>query len=200
MQIGRFRIGMRTAKTALSVMLCILLYHFLDRGQPMIAALAAVFALRQDLTTTVRFAKSRVLGNTLGGLVGILYHVLQQQFHDNFFIELFILPLLVAGLIIFSDGIDNNSGIISSIATMLLITLTVSSNETVIVAFDRVLDTFIGTFVAITLNYIIRPPKPEEEKELQEDLDVLKEKETAVKQNLNEIQKQIKEEEKKKID
>lgn len=197
MQIGRFRIGMRTMKTALAVMFCILLYHFLNRGQPMIAALAAVFALRQDLTTSVKFAKSRVLGNTLGGLAGIGYHLLQQRFDDSFLIELIILPLLVASLIIFSDGIDNNSGIISSIATMLLITLTVSTDETVIVAVDRVLDTFIGTFVAIGMNFIIRPPKPEEEKEIKEDLEVLKEKEVALQKDLAKIQTQIKKEENK---
>ncbi|OUK39100.1 hypothetical protein BU183_05660, partial [Enterococcus faecium] len=42
MQFGRFRLGMRTIKSAL-----------------------AVFSLRQDLTTTVSFGKSRIIGNTL---------------------------------------------------------------------------------------------------------------------------------------
>lgn len=67
MHLGRFRIGMRTLKTAIAVMICILLFHFTDRGEPLIAALAAVFSLRQDLTTTVSFGKSRILGNSLGG-------------------------------------------------------------------------------------------------------------------------------------
>ena len=57
MKLGRFRLGMRTIKTAIAVMLCILLFHFLDRGQPLIAALSAVFSLRQDLTTTISFGK-----------------------------------------------------------------------------------------------------------------------------------------------
>ena len=35
MKLGRFRLGMRTIKTAIAVMLCILLFHFLDRGQPL---------------------------------------------------------------------------------------------------------------------------------------------------------------------
>lgn len=73
MYFGRFRIGMRTMKTALSVMICILLFRFLDRGQPLIAALSAVFSLRQDLTTTVSFGRSRVLGNTIGGIMAIIF-------------------------------------------------------------------------------------------------------------------------------
>ena len=44
-------------KTAIAVMLCILLFRFLNRGQPLIAALSAVFSLRQDLTTTLSFGE-----------------------------------------------------------------------------------------------------------------------------------------------
>ena len=55
MQFGRFRLGMRTIKSALAVFLCILFFHLTQRGIPMIAALSAVFSLRQDLTTTVSF-------------------------------------------------------------------------------------------------------------------------------------------------
>lgn len=80
MRLGRFRIGMRTMKTALAVMICILLFHFIDRGQPLIAALAAVFSLRQDLTTTVSFGKSRVLGNSIGGIAAILYFLSNNIF------------------------------------------------------------------------------------------------------------------------
>ncbi|MDK7979886.1 aromatic acid exporter family protein, partial [Enterococcus faecalis] len=53
MIVGRFRLGMRTLKTAIAVMLCILLFQFSHRGSPMIACLAAVFSLRQDLNTSL---------------------------------------------------------------------------------------------------------------------------------------------------
>ena len=55
MIVGRFRLGMRTLKTAIAVMLCILLFQFFHRGSPMIACLAAVFSLRQDLNTSLSF-------------------------------------------------------------------------------------------------------------------------------------------------
>ncbi len=81
MKLGRFRLGMRTIKTAIAVMLCILLFHFLDRGQPLIAALSAVFSLRQDLTTTLSFGRSRILGNSIGGGTAIFYFLTKQYFH-----------------------------------------------------------------------------------------------------------------------
>ena len=191
MQFGRFRLGMRTIKTAIAVMLCILLFRFLNRGQPLIAALSAVFSLRQDLTTTLSFGKSRVLGNSIGGATAIIYFFMKQYFHNDFLIELLVLPALVAFIIVLSDGINNNSGIISGIATMLLITLSVPQGESFIFALDRVLDTFIGTLIAIFINFVLRPPEKEKEAEIKEDLVVLKERETELKTMPEDVQEEI---------
>ncbi|WP_142435015.1 FUSC family protein [Enterococcus gallinarum] len=191
MQFGRFRLGMRTIKTAIAVMLCILLFRFLNRGQPLIAALSAVFSLRQDLTTTLSFGKSRVLGNSIGGATAIIYFFMKQYFHNDFLIELLVLPALVAFIIVLSDGINNNSGIISGIATMLLITLSVPQGESFIFALDRVLDTFIGTLIAIFINFVLRPPEKEKQAEIKEDLVVLKERETELKTMLDDVQEEI---------
>lgn len=191
MQFGRFRLGMRTTKTAIAVMLCILLFRFLNRGQPLIAALSAVFSLRQDLTTTLSFGKSRVLGNSIGGATAIIYFFMKQYFHNDFLIELLVLPALVAFIIVLSDGINNNSGIISGIATMLLITLSVPQGESFIFALDRVLDTFIGTLIAIFINFVLRPPEKEKQAEIKEDLVVLKERETELKTMLEDVQEEI---------
>ena len=172
-------------------MLCILLFRFLNRGQPLIAALSAVFSLRQDLTTTLSFGKSRVLGNSIGGATAILYFFLKQYFHNDFLIELLVLPALVAFIIVLSDGINNNSGIISGIATMLLITLSVPQGESFIFALDRVLDTFIGTLIAIFINFVLRPPEKEKQEEIKEDLVVLQEKESELKHLLEDVQEEI---------
>lgn len=177
MEIGPFRLGMRTLKTALAVMLCIILFKVLDRGAPMIAALAAVFSLRQDLTTSVSFGKSRILGNTLGGGLAIVYILTKDHFSNDFFVELFLMPLLVIVVIVLSDGMNNNSGIISAIATLLLIALSVPQGESFEFALARVVDTFIGTFIGIGLNFFVRPKPKEEERAIEEDLAELEKKE-----------------------
>ena len=48
MKLGSFRLGMRTFKTGLAVMIIVAIFVLIDRGNPMIAALSAVFSLRQD--------------------------------------------------------------------------------------------------------------------------------------------------------
>ncbi|MFN6833807.1 aromatic acid exporter family protein [Enterococcus hirae] len=192
MEFGRFRLGMRTIKSALAVFLCILFFHVTDRGLPMIAALSAVFSLRQDLTTTVSFGRSRIIGNSIGGFLGIIYFLVKNYFHNDFLVELFLLPVLVVIVIVVSDGINNNSGIISAIATLLLIALSVPQGESSLYAIQRVLDTFIGTFIAIGINFFLRPPETEKKEELAEDLVELQKKEALLRENLAEVEEQIK--------
>ncbi|MBU5364525.1 aromatic acid exporter family protein [Enterococcus devriesei] len=192
MQIGRFRLGMRTIKTALAVMLCILLFYLTDRGSPLIAALAAVFSLRQDLTTSISFGRSRVLGNSLGGLFAMIFYYVQSLFKNDFYVELFLLPFFVILVIVLSDGINNNSGIISAIATMLLIALSIPQGESILYALNRVLDTFIGTIIAISLNGVISPQTDEKEKQIKEDLVELRKKEADLNKMLYDVKKQIK--------
>ena len=152
MIVGRFRLGMRTLKTAIAVMLCILLFQFSHRGSPMIACLAAVFSLRQDLNTSLSFGKSRIIGNTLGGFLALLYVLAQDYFPNQNLVELMLLPLLVIIVIVVSDGINNNAGIISATATLLMISLSIPQSDSFQYAMERVLDTFIGTFIA-TVSY-----------------------------------------------
>ena len=192
MEFGRFRLGMRTIKSALAVFLCILFFHVTDRGLPMIAALSAVFSLRQDLTTTVSFGRSRIIGNSIGGFLGIIYFLVKNYFHNDFLVELFLLPVLVVIVIVVSDGINNNSGIISAIATLLLIALSVPQGESSLYAIQRVLDTFNGTFIAIGINFFLRPPETEKKEELVEDLVELQKKEALLRENLAEVEEQIK--------
>ncbi|MEO1770336.1 MULTISPECIES: FUSC family protein [Enterococcus] len=191
MHLGRFRLGMRTFKTALAVMICILLFHVLDRGSPLIAALAAVFSLRQDLNTSFSFGRSRILGNSIGGLLALIYFYIQAFFENDFYVELTVLPLLVILVIVISDGIGNNSGIVSAIATMLLISLSIPQGESTIYALNRVLDTFIGTVIAISLNGIVTPPKIEKEQQIKEDLIELRKKEAGLSEMLEKVRQQI---------
>lgn len=191
MKLGPFRLGMRTLKTALAVMICIIIFKVFHRGTPMIAAIAAVFSLRQDLSTSLSFGKSRIIGNTLGGVLAILYFFIQNHFSHDFIVELIFIPILVIIVIVVSDGLNNNSGIISAIATLLLIALSIPQGETLSSAISRVIDTFIGTFVGIGVNFIMRPKLQEEKKEIEDDFMLLKKKE----QELEALKLKIKQQE-----
>lgn len=162
MQLGSFRLGMRTLKTGLAVMLVTALFVVLHRGNPMIAALAAVFALRADFETTIEFGKSRIIGNAIGGMFAIVYYLLFTVFHHNEWSMVILLPVLLMVLISLNDGINNNKGLIGSVAAFLMIALTIPADATYVYALQRVLDTFIGTIAAILMNIGVHPAKTED--------------------------------------
>jgi uncharacterized membrane protein YgaE (UPF0421/DUF939 family) len=179
MELGQFRLGMRTVKTGIAVAICILIFHYSGRGTPMIASLSAVFALREDVETTVKFGKSRILGNSIGALIAALFIFIQGQLGSSFLIELIGIPFCIMFIIIICDGI------IGAIATLLIIYFSIPNNETFIYALERVGDTFIGTFIAITINHLIRTPAHEEVKEIKADLKTLDEEKAELEELLN---------------
>ena len=194
MHWGKYHLGLRTVKTSLAVMCCILIFQLTDRGTPIVATLAAVFALREDLSTSIDFGKSRILGNTIGGIGAFVYYACLQLVPNENLGQVLFIPLIVAILITFSIRIDNKAGIIGGIATFLFIAFSIPKNESYLYAFRRVVDTFIGTFVAVFWNFAIKSPLEskvemiddtearieEKEKEilrLQEEIEELKERE-----------------------
>lgn len=191
MEIGPFRLGMRTIKTALAVFICILFFHFTGRGNPMIAAIAAVFSLRQDLTTSLSFGKSRIIGNSLGGFLALIFILVQGYFSHAFLVEAIVLPLLVIVAIVVSDASNNNLGIITAIATLLLIALSVPQGESIYYVLERVVDTFIGTFIGIGLNFFIQAKPIETKRAIDEDLAELAKKEQELEELRNKIQAKI---------
>ena len=78
MQFGKFRIGLRTLKTAMAVMLIITAFYFFKRP-PFVAALASVFALRESWDKTLSFAKIRLISNMVGGLLALVYFMVHTS-------------------------------------------------------------------------------------------------------------------------
>ena len=63
----KFKLGLRTLKSGIAVFLVILLFKLVGWQGVNIAALTAVFSLREDFDKSVHFGASRILGNSIGG-------------------------------------------------------------------------------------------------------------------------------------
>ncbi|HEY4399153.1 MAG TPA: aromatic acid exporter family protein [Lactobacillaceae bacterium] len=157
MHFGRFRLGLRTIKTTAAVMLIFLVFYLTNRGTPFIAALAAIFALREDFESTVSFGKIRVMSNLFGGGLAVIYFVTNQALHNNPWVTIILLPLLLLFSIVVLDGFNLNQGIIGASAALLMIALTIPAGETIFYVLNRVLDTVIGVAIAIAINRFATP-------------------------------------------
>lgn len=196
MTIGPFKLGFRTLKTALAVMTCILLFHLFDRpSSPMIACLASVFSMREDMPSTVSFGMHRILSNLLGGALALVYFYVYLFFNHAFWVELLVLPLLVTIIIMLSDKLNLNAGIIGACATLFIIVLTVPETESFLYALARIMDTIIGTVVALLINRFIAPPKAKDtlshQSELEKQLQYLTETSQKQEQHLLALEKEL---------
>lgn len=148
----RFRPGMRVIKSGLAVFLVVLLFRFMQLEGVQIAALTAVFSLREDFDTSVHFGTSRILGNSIGGACAIFYFLIEQVFGERFWVMLLFVPVLTMMTITANVAFNNKAGVIGAVSAFLIIALSVPSGDRIIYASVRVFETFIGVFIAILIN------------------------------------------------
>ena len=194
MHWGKYHLGLRTFKTSLAVMCCILIFQLTDRGTPIVATLAAVFALREDLSSSIDFGTSRIIGNTVGGIGAFVYYACLQLVPSEDIGQLVFIPLIVAIIITYSIRIDNKAGIIGGIATFLFIAFSIPKNESYLYAFNRVVDTFIGTFIAVFWNFAIKSPLEAKEESVEERIKGKEKELHLLEEELIQLKKQEKEE------
>lgn len=148
----KFKLGMRTVKTGLAVFLLAVLFSFRGFDGLQIAALSAVFSLREDFDKSVHFGSSRVLSNSLGGFYALLYLWLMDFFPGQSWVTLIFIPIFTMLTIMTNYAMNNKAGIVSGVATMLIIALSIPAGDSFLYALSRVLETFVGVFVAILVN------------------------------------------------
>lgn len=149
---SKLKIGMRTAKTGLAVFIILLLFEVLGWEGSQIAALTAVFSLREDLDKSWSFGLSRVVGNTIGGLMALIYFLCVGLLGQHYLVTLLTIPVLTMCTIVLNVAINNNNGIVGSAAAFMIIALSIPTGNAFSYAIIRVLQTFLGVFVAILVN------------------------------------------------
>lgn len=154
--------GWRTLKTAISVLLCVLVMRLVFHiDNPMIACLSSVFALREEISKAYSFGISRIIGNACGGFLALLafsiQHVLPLRFIP------YILPSLCVIIFIQTMNIiHNQAGIISGMAAFFMIFFSIPAHQSFHYVIFRIMETFIGVLIAILVNHIIKPPQPKQ--------------------------------------
>lgn len=149
----KFRLGMRTFKTGLAVFLVLLLFYIFGWDGMQIAALTAIFTLREDFDQSVHFGMSRVIANSIGGFYALLYFILERAFLGSPWVLLLAVPIGVMLTIMTCVATNTGGAIIGGSAAFLIISLSIPYGESMLYVFTRVLETFFGVFIAILVNY-----------------------------------------------
>jgi len=144
-------IGMRNFKTAIAVFLCVVISNCLKVEYPFYVAIAAVVAMQNSVTGSIKTGGHRMLGTFVGALAGMLCALVIPG-------NPFMSALGIIVVIYLCNRLKWNESIAIASIVFCAIMLNVKENNAVTYSVNRLLDTFIGITIAIIVNLFIFPP------------------------------------------
>jgi uncharacterized membrane protein YgaE (UPF0421/DUF939 family) len=155
---------MRTVKTALAVLIVMLLYvgaSYLDVANnfdAFLAVTAAIICMQDSVKNSITIGLGRLEGVVVGALLGLGIMSVDLAFH-NVALHLVLVVLGTIILIAVCNLLDINKAIIMGCVVFFLIVLqTTGAMSPLESSIRRFLDTAVGMVIAITINHLIHNP------------------------------------------
>lgn len=155
-----FSIGLRSLKTALAVLLAAALAKYIMHDTPFFACIGAAVAMENSISRSVKAAVIRNLGTFVGGSLGILAGIALKTAvtNNSIFLGLGVIPLIVI-----INLAKRPESIVPGCVTYFATVYLNDSGNTWVYGTVRILNTFLGTLVAIAVNYLVFPPRAVQE-------------------------------------
>lgn len=165
----KYRVGMRVVKTAIAVMICLIISLMLDNTNIIqISAVSALITLRPSQKDTLQTGVYRTVGTIIGGLLGLLCVLIGQvlpYYEEGLFV--LVIPLMIVLDFYICNVLKlYDAGVISCVVLIIVASrIPLPLNEAFSYTASRVVDTLIGVVVATVLNKIFVIPRHEGENE-----------------------------------
>jgi uncharacterized membrane protein YgaE (UPF0421/DUF939 family) len=156
-------IGMRTLKTALSVLLCIILYNFTSRTgltghfDAFLACVSAIICVQDSMEKSLDSGLSRVYGTGLGAALGIAFLYIDMAFKNEYLI-IAITALGIIVIITVCNALNISDSIVIACVVFLLIVMVQSAESPIVSSMRRFIDTVAGIGIGIVVNHFIHNP------------------------------------------
>ncbi|HMM70071.1 MAG TPA: aromatic acid exporter family protein [Gudongella oleilytica] len=150
---SKVKIGMRTIKTGLAVMLGVTVAGLVGLRSPLFVAIGAISTMQTSVSESFVMGKNRILGTIMGAVVAVV--IAEILPYSNIFLGLGIILLI---------QILNILGWKKSISLSAIVFSAVYLNREmgmIEYATNRVLDTFIGIVMGVLVNYLVAAPDSE---------------------------------------
>lgn len=148
----KLKIGARTFKTALAILLALIIAPLVGLGgSASMTATAVIFSMMPSVQETYRTTSNRIIANIIGGVIAFLIY---RFLGDSNVLIAFASAILIA--ILHQINLDDAIGL----ATLTVISVMLSPGENIIqTAFLRVTATLLGVVIAFFVNTFVLPPK-----------------------------------------
>lgn len=158
----KYRIGLRNIKTALAVLLCLLISLIFPSISPLNAGIAAIVCMQPTPGKTIETGINRFIGTMIGGVFGYVLIVLSTiipRYDDYLFV--LAIPTLMTLCISTCVWLKKYDSVIICCVVYLIIALEVGDNTGNAINYVamRILDTIIGIGLATLINKFIFPYK-----------------------------------------
>lgn len=154
------KIGLRNIKTALAVSLCMIVFQIINRENPFFACIAAVFCMKDTVSSSVSMGKNRIIGTIIGGTIGVIIIYVSNLIPFLYKITPVVTGIgIVIGIYICTLIKRPGSVIISCIVFIGIMINYASHIDSYSYAINRSFDTIIGIVIAILINKYFNPPK-----------------------------------------
>lgn len=150
----RYKLGMRTLKTGLSVAIGVFVAQLLNLRSPVFVVISAVMAMKASVSDSFTYGKNRLLGTLVGAILGLSLSYIFPQ--TPIFLGLGII------VVIYIHNLLNWKESISLSAIVFSIVFMNTASARLPYAVNRTIDTFIGIIVSMLVNYFIASPNKEE--------------------------------------
>lgn len=146
------KIGARIIKTALAVVLCIMIDSFIKNGSGFLAGVAAIITMQSTFKDSFRKGGHRILGTFFGAILGGVFALISQG-------NILLIALGIIILIYSFKLLKWDTGIVISCVVFLIIMTEKGNTDILLYSFFRLIDTTLGIVIALLVNYFIKPPK-----------------------------------------
>ncbi|MBC8591383.1 FUSC family protein [Wansuia hejianensis] len=148
------KIGMRTIKTAVSVILTLIIAEVFKLQSPTLAVIAAVMTMESSVSESFVAGKNRMYGTLLGGAVALIMSYIAPT-------NLIFIGIGLIILINICNYFQWEKAVKMAMVVFLVIVLGYGEQDRYGYALHRTLDTLVGVIVGTSINYFVRPPKVE---------------------------------------
>ncbi len=149
----RFKIGMRTIKTAVAVLVCMLAMMFFPVENAFYACIAAVICMQQTMEHTIRIGLDRMKGTIVGALLGIGALMLQQCITID--LTIIFAPFGVIFVLYLCNVMKMPASCSIGCVVYLSILLVQRDMPPYLFGIVRALETFVGILIAMLVNFCL---------------------------------------------
>ncbi len=161
--MSKIGLGMRTIKTAISVLICLGIAQLVPYQTPVFACVAAVVCMMESPERSLTMGRIRLIGTGIGGAIGIAFLWIFSSAVATAW-QIILIPLAIAfGFMICNLLKQKLACPICGVVIVAVMIAGGSGQDQYIYALTRVLETGAGVIVTVAVNALISSRRPGED-------------------------------------